>query len=198
MHEEEPPEEQALSLSCKIRDVLLSQSHDAQAVSRAREDNQLGQASQDNLEPDIERMDPAEAQALALPCEARDALLSQSYDTQDGLIPPEDLQLRQVTQDNPEPDVERAEPAEEQALDLPDAVQDGLLSQSCDAYEVVARLQEDLQLELTSLENPEPETKRMIRCLARKAKCSNRLDVVKHLREVAPAGTTGIKKCIYK
>ena len=31
----------------------------------------------------------------------------------------------------------------------------------------------------------------MIRCLAREAKFSNRLDVVKHLREVLPAGITG-------
>ena len=31
----------------------------------------------------------------------------------------------------------------------------------------------------------------MIRCFAREAKFSNRLDVVKHLREVSPAGITG-------
>ena len=186
MHEEETPEEQALSF------------HDAQVLIRAKENNQLGQASLENSEPDIERMDPTEEHALALPCEAREALLSQSYDTEEGVIPPKDLQLRQVTQDNPGPDVDVVEPGEEQALALPDAVQQALLSQSCDAREVVARVQEDLQLELTSLENPEPETKRMIRCLARKAKCSNRLDVVKHLREVAPAGTTGIKKMYLK
>jgi len=41
------------------------------------------------------------------------------------------------------------------------------------------------------LEHPEPETKRMIRCLATKAICSSRRDVVKRLREVTPAGTTG-------
>lgn len=83
------------------------------------------------------------------------------------------------------------ETREEKTLALPSAVQEALLSQSCHPQDVVVRLQEDLQLEQASLANPEPEAKRMIRCLARRAKCSNRLDVVKHLREVTPAGTTG-------
>lgn len=59
--------------------------------------------------------------------------------------------------------------------------------------EVVDKFLETLQLELTSLKQPEPETEKWIRCLARNANCSNRLDVVKYLREVSPAGTTG--KC---
>lgn len=46
-------------------------------------------------------------------------------------------------------------------------------------------------MEHDSLEHPEPKTKRLIRSLARKAKHSNRLDVVRYLREVTPAGTTG-------
>ena len=74
---------------------------------------------------------------------------------------------------------------------LPTAVQGTLLSSSCDATEVVIRFQKDLHLDQTSLESPKDETKIMIRCLAREAKFSNRLDVVKHLREVLPAGITG-------
>lgn len=74
---------------------------------------------------------------------------------------------------------------------LPPAVQGTLLSPSCDATEVVIRFQKDLHLDQTSLESPKDETKIMIRCLAREAKFSNRLDVVKHLREVSPAGITG-------
>jgi len=58
---------------------------------------------------------------------------------------------------------------------------------------VVLQLQENLQLNQSSLEKPESETKGWIRCLAREAKSSNKLDVVKHLREIVPAGTTG--KC---
>ena len=83
------------------------------------------------------------------------------------------------------------DPSEEKALALPHAVQAALLSESSDARDIVARLEEGLQLKQVSLKNPDPETNNMIRCLARKAKFSDRLDVVKHLREVAPAGTTG-------
>lgn len=74
---------------------------------------------------------------------------------------------------------------------LPPAVQGTLLSPSCDATEVVIRFQKDLHLDQTSLESPKDETKIMIRCFAREAKFSNRLDVAKRLREVSPAGITG-------
>ena len=80
---------------------------------------------------------------------------------------------------------------EEKPLALPGNVVESLLSQSCDPREVVRQLTESLQLDQDSLKHPEPGTKRWIRCLARKAKHSNRHDVVKHLREVTPAGTTG-------
>lgn len=63
--------------------------------------------------------------------------------------------------------------------------------QTCDANDVVARLEESLSLEKASLEQPDPKIKRQVRCLCMKAKNANRLDVVKRLREVAPAGTTG-------
>ncbi len=74
---------------------------------------------------------------------------------------------------------------------LPGEVQESLLSQSCDAKEVVLQLGEMMQLDQASLEEPKPETKTVIRSLARKAKDSNRLDVFEHLREITPAGTTG-------
>ena len=68
-----------------------------------------------------------------------------------------------------------------------------LMSQQCDSREVVLQLKDCLKLDDVSLKNPDPETKRLIRCLANKVKQSNRPDVVRELREVAPAGTTGIK-----
>ena len=74
---------------------------------------------------------------------------------------------------------------------LPGKVVESLLSRSCDPKEIIRQLSEELQLNLDSLKRPEPETIRMIRCLARKAKSSNRFDVVRHLREITPDGTTG-------
>ena len=100
----------------------------------------------------------------------------------------EDLQLKQASLKNLEPDTQGMQASEVQALT---SAQDALLSQSCDAQEVVRRILEDLQLKQTCLNHPEPKTTKMIRCLAQRAKCSSRLDVVKHLREVTPAGTTG-------
>ena len=67
------------------------------------------------------------------------------------------------------------------------------MSQPFDSREVVIQLKDCLKLDEVSLENPGPETKRLIRCLANKAKQSNRPDVVRELREVTPAGTAGIK-----
>ena len=80
---------------------------------------------------------------------------------------------------------------EENVLALPDSVQESLLSKSCDSKEIVVQLKGSLQLDQASLEQPSPETKRWIRCLASKARCLNRRDVVEHLREITPAGTTG-------
>ena len=68
---------------------------------------------------------------------------------------------------------------------------ESLLTPLCDPKEVVRHLEQSLPLNQASLEHPEPGTKRLIRCMAMKAKHSNRLDVVKHLREITPAGTTG-------
>ena len=80
---------------------------------------------------------------------------------------------------------------EDKSLSLSGKVLESLLSPSCDPREVVRHLEQSLPLNQASLEHPEPRTKRLIRCLTMKAKHSNRLDVVKHLREITPAGTTG-------
>ncbi|KAL9965623.1 hypothetical protein ACROYT_G029452 [Oculina patagonica] len=74
---------------------------------------------------------------------------------------------------------------------LPGEVQESLLSQSCDASEVVRQLGKTVPLDLASLRELEPETKTLVRCLASQAKDSNRIDVFEHLREIVPAGTTG-------
>ncbi|XP_078360425.1 uncharacterized protein LOC144644773 [Oculina patagonica] len=186
VHEEETAEDQALPLPCATLDALLSQSSDAQdVVGRQREDLQLIQVSLGNPER-------GERQGLALPCAVQDAFLSETCDVQDVVVQlQESMKLEQASLESPQLETKGVETSEEQALALPFTVQDALLSQSCDAKAVVARLQDHLQLEQACLENPDPETKRMIRCLARNAKCSNRLDVVRHLREIAPAGTTG-------
>ena len=133
----------------------------------------------------------SKGQALSVPFTAQGVLPSQLCNSQDVVVRlQEDLQLKQNSLETPEPDSQGMETSDGQALALSSSVEVALLSQSC-AQEVVNRLQEDLQLDQSCLEHPEPETKRMVRCLARKAKCSSRLDVVKCLREVTPAGTTG-------
>ena len=129
----------------------------------------------------------AKEQAIA----DQDPLRSQLCDPQDAVVEQqEDLQLEQASLENTEPDTKDLETSEGQALILPSSVQNALLSKSCDADGVVNRLQEELPKE-QSLRDPDPETKRMIRYLAREAKCSSRPEVVERLREVTPAGTTG-------
>jgi len=63
------------------------------------------------------------------------------------------------------------------------------LQTKCDAADVVALLPE---LDEATLADPGPEKTRLIRCLSMEAKSANRLDVVKHLRQITPAGTTGV------
>ena len=65
------------------------------------------------------------------------------------------------------------------------------LQSPCPPQQVVAQLQEHLQLNQCSLDEPDPKTKKWIRCLTTEAKRYNRLDVVRHLKEILPAGTTG-------
>ena len=85
--------------------------------------------------------------------------------------------------------------SEDKSLALPGNVVESLVSPSCDPKEIVLKLKENLHLDQADLEKPSAETTRMIRCLAATAKDSNRIDVVKHLREIMPAGTTGGFAC---
>lgn len=188
--EEEKGEEQPLALPCADLDASLSQPWDTPGtVERGVEDLHLEQYSPENPEHQTKRKEIAEERAVATPCAVQNPFLSRPCGTQDIVArPPEDLQLKQASQ-TPEPETESADRGQAQTLALPCAVQNAL--ELCDPKDVVVRLQEELQLENSSLENPVLETKKMIRCLARNAKCSNRLDVVEHLRDVTPAGTTG-------
>ena len=84
------------------------------------------------------------------------------------------------------------EETEDKSLSLSDGVLQTIQSQSSDCKDIVARFQECLQLtDPAALKNPEPETKRWIRCLASTAKSQNRTDLVEYLRTITPAGTTG-------
>ena len=80
---------------------------------------------------------------------------------------------------------------EEKAIALPAVVSESLLSPSCDYKEIVNQFKESLKLSQVSLEMPDDETKKWIRCLAREANVSGKLDVVKSLRNISRAGTTG-------
>ena len=64
-------------------------------------------------------------------------------------------------------------------------------SKSCDAKLVVSRLLETIQLDQAFLQQPDSDTKKLLRCLGREAICCHRPDVVVYLREITPAGTTG-------
>ena len=70
-------------------------------------------------------------------------------------------------------------------------MEQSLLSASCDAKEIVHQLKENLQLNKDVFERPDYNTKKIIRSLAHRAKDLKRLDVFEHLREIAPAKTTG-------
>ena len=74
---------------------------------------------------------------------------------------------------------------------MPDIVRKSLLSQSSDSKEIVNQFIKSLKLSQASLEMPDDDTKKWIRCLAREANVSGKLDVVKSLRTISPAGTTG-------
>ena len=79
----------------------------------------------------------------------------------------------------------------ETSLVLPCDVLEILQSETYNPEEVVDKFIENLQLKRTSLKQPNPETRKWIRCLARNANCLNRLDVVKNLRQITVAGATG-------
>ncbi|XP_068688928.1 uncharacterized protein [Montipora foliosa] len=79
----------------------------------------------------------------------------------------------------------------ERAIALPCKLVDSLSCQSSDCKQVVSQFQENLPCSEASLDNPDVETKALIRRFTREAICFDRLDVVQHLREITPAGTTG-------
>ena len=83
----------------------------------------------------------------------------------------------------------------ERALAVRSNVFDHLTSKVYDAKQIVHRLQETLEWNQASLEQPNHEAKKWIRSLTREARRSERLDVVEHLREITPAGTTG--ECLF-
>ena len=85
--------------------------------------------------------------------------------------------------------------SEDKSVTLPGNVVESLVSPACDPKEIVLQLKENLRLDQTDLDKPTPETTRIIRCFATAAKGLNRIDVVKHLREITPAGTTGEFAC---
>ena len=80
---------------------------------------------------------------------------------------------------------------QEKALAVCSSVFEHLSSKSCDAELVVSKLKETLRLDQASLEQPDSDSKKQIRCFAREASRCNRPDVVEYLREITPAGTTG-------
>ena len=79
----------------------------------------------------------------------------------------------------------------ERALAVRSNVFDHLTSKECDAKQIVHQLEETLEWNQASLEQPNRDAKKWIRYLTREARRSERLDVVKYLREITPAGTTG-------
>ena len=81
---------------------------------------------------------------------------------------------------------------EENSAALPRDVVQLLELRLCDSEEIVLQWMQNLNLDKTCLEQPTPETTRMMRCFSAEAKMiSKSSDVVKHLRDIAPAGTTG-------
>ena len=86
-------------------------------------------------------------------------------------------------------------------LALPESIKTSIqsipLNSESDVKDIVIQFREALQLESASLVTPEPETKSMIRGLALRAKSEKRDDLVRHLREITPAGTSGEFKMIF-
>ena len=86
-------------------------------------------------------------------------------------------------------------------LALPESIKTSIqsipLNSESDVKDIVIQFREALQLEPASLVSPEPETKSMIRGLALRAKSEKRDDLVRHLREITPAGTSGEFKMIF-
>ena len=80
----------------------------------------------------------------------------------------------------------------EKTIAIPDDVLKALTPGSCESEQVICQLKESFQLDQSSFEQPDSQTKQLIRCFVKEAKLSNRDDVIIHLREMTPAGTTGV------
>ncbi|PFX12664.1 putative serine/threonine-protein kinase roco4 [Stylophora pistillata] len=87
------------------------------------------------------------------------------------------------------------ERAKRKELALPESVKNSIqsipLDSASNVKDIVIQFQRALQLEPASLTSAEPEAKNMIRGLTLRAKSEKRDDLVRHLREITPAGTTG-------
>ena len=86
---------------------------------------------------------------------------------------------------------------EDKALALPDKLQESLASLSCDLQQIVSLFKENQSLMEASLQQPDYQSMKWIRCLSRKANIAKRLDVVKHLRSISLAGTVGEQSVVY-
>lgn len=76
-------------------------------------------------------------------------------------------------------------------LSVPVEILNSLLSRSIDCKDVVQQLKDKLNLDQAALQDPDPNKMKSIRYLARKANIAGRYDVIKELRSLVPAGTTG-------
>lgn len=84
---------------------------------------------------------------------------------------------------------------EESVLSLPDEVLQSV--QTLDTAGVVDEFKRSLEIDEVSLQEPDDDTKRWVRCLCKTAPHDKRVDLVQHLRQITPAGTTGIFEVIY-
>ncbi|XP_068687466.1 uncharacterized protein [Montipora foliosa] len=87
--------------------------------------------------------------------------------------------------------VSSVEGNEDKVLALPDKLQESLASLSCDPQQIVSLFKEKKPPVEASLENPDHQTMKWIRCLSREANKAKRLDVVQHLRSISHEGTVG-------
>ncbi|XP_044178333.1 uncharacterized protein LOC114970883 isoform X6 [Acropora millepora] len=146
----------------------------------------------------------SEDKSFDLPGNIVESLVSSSYDPKE-ILHLDQTDVEQATpettiKDSSQIDVvkplrdttpEKTTESEDKSVTLPGNVVESLASPSSHPKEIVLQLKENLHLDQTDLEKPTPETTRMIRCFAETAKNRKRIDVVKHLREITPAGTTG-------
>ncbi|PFX25864.1 hypothetical protein AWC38_SpisGene9465, partial [Stylophora pistillata] len=80
---------------------------------------------------------------------------------------------------------------EDEVLSVPtEVLDDSLWSRSNGCKDVVRQLEEKLSLDRAALRDPDPDVKKLIRYMARKANIKGRYDVIKELRSIVPSGTT--------